>query len=114
MTGVAAGVVSSAAGNVSSTVSGTYGSIQIAANGSYVYSIDNSNSVVQALLNSGQSLKDTFTYTIQDTGGAYSSTQIVVTIVGANDAPIAAVDNATAIEASGYSNGIAGTNQPAM
>ncbi len=110
VTGVAAGVVSSATGNVSSAVSGTYGSIQIAANGSYVYSIDNNNSVVQALLNSGQSLTDTFTYTIQDTGGAFSSTQIVITIVGANDAPVAAADNATAIEASGYSNGIAGTN----
>ncbi len=110
VTGVAAGVLSSATGNVNSSVSGTYGSIQIAANGAFTYTVDNNNSVVQALRTSGQTLLDTFTYTIQDTGGAFSSTQIVVTIRGANDAPTAGVDSAVAIEASGYTNGTSGTN----
>ncbi len=97
-------------GNVASAIAGTYGSIQIAANGSYTYTIDNNNAIVQALRTSGQTLTDTFTYTIQDTGGAFSSSQIVLTIRGTNDAPVAGVDNAIAIEAGGYANGSSGTN----
>ena len=108
VSGVAAGVVSSATGNVGTGVAGTYGTISIDANGNYVYTVDNSNSVVQALRTTGQTLTDTFTYTIQDTGGAYSSTQIVVTIRGANDAPTSVADSTIAIEAGGIANGTAG------
>ncbi len=45
-----------------------------------------------------------------DTAGATSTTQITVTIQGANDAPVAVADTATAVEAGGVSNGTAGTN----
>ncbi|MFM7738063.1 MAG: DUF4347 domain-containing protein, partial [Planctomycetota bacterium] len=39
VTGVAAGVVGSASGNVGSSVTGTYGTINIAANGAYTYTV---------------------------------------------------------------------------
>ena len=110
VTGVAAGTVGSANGSVATSVTGSYGAINIAANGAYTYTVDNSNATVQALRTSGQSIIDVFTYTVTDNGGLTSTTQITVTIQGANDAPTAVFDTATAVEASGVSNGTAGTN----
>ncbi|XZE45558.1 cadherin domain-containing protein [Pirellulaceae bacterium SH467] len=85
--GVAAGVVASAATNVGSTVTGTFGSITIAANGAYTYTVDNNNTTVQALRSTANTLQDVFTYTVHDSAGLASTTQITVTIQGANDAP---------------------------
>ncbi len=110
MTGVLAGTQASANGNVASSVTGTFGSISIAANGAYTYTVDNSNATVQALRTSGQTITDVFTYTMTDTAGSTSTTQITVTIQGANDAPTAVADTPTAVEAGGASNGTAGTN----
>ncbi len=110
VSGVAAGTVASAAGSVGSAVAGNYGSIQIAANGTYTYSVDNNNSAVQALRISGQTLTDIFTYTMRDAGGLTSSTQVTITIQGANDAPVAIGDNGFAAEAGGVANGVAGSN----
>ena len=110
VTGVAAGVAGSASGNVGSSVTGTYGSISIASNGTYTYTVNNSNATVQALRTTSNTLTDTFTYTMRDTLGLSSTTQITVTIQGANDAPTAGVDAAVAVEAGGISNGTAGTN----
>jgi VCBS repeat-containing protein len=110
VSGVAAGVVGSASTNVGSNVTGTYGTINIAANGAYTYTVDNNNATVQALRTSGNTLTDTFTYTMRDTLGLTSTTQITVTIQGGNDAPIAVTDTATAVEAGGLANGTAGTN----
>ncbi len=110
VTGVEASTVASASGNVNSVVLGSYGSIQIDLGGNYVYTVDNLNVNVQALRTNSETLTDTFTYTVQDSGGASSSTQIVITIRGANDAPIAIVDYAIAIEAGGNADNIPGTN----
>ncbi len=95
VTGVSAGVQASAVGSVASAVTGTYGSITIAANGAYTYTVDNNNATVQALRTSANTLTDVFTYTMRDTAGLTSTTQITVTIQGANDAPtdIALVGN---------------------
>jgi VCBS repeat-containing protein len=87
VTGVAAGVVGSASGNVSTNVVGAFGTIHIGSNGVYTYTIDNNNATVQALRTSGNTLTDTFTYTMRDTLGLTSTTQIMVTIQGANDTP---------------------------
>ncbi len=88
VTGVLAGTQASATGNVASSVTGTYGSINIAANGAYTYTVDNTNATVQALRTSGQSITDVFTYTMTDAAGSTSTTQITVTIQGANDTPL--------------------------
>ncbi len=110
VTGVLAGTQSSATGNVASSVTGTYGSITIGANGAYTYVVDENNAAVQALRTSGQTLQDVFTYTMTDAAGATSTTQVTLTIQGANDAPVGVNDSGNAIEAGGYSNGTAGSN----
>ncbi len=95
VTGVASGVQVSASGSVASSVSGTYGSINIAADGTYTYSVNNSSGAVQALRAASDTLTDVFTYTMRDAGGLTSTTQITVTIQGANDAPVIASLEAT-------------------
>ncbi|MFN9986091.1 MAG: beta strand repeat-containing protein, partial [Pirellula sp.] len=110
VTGVAAGSQISASGLVASNVVGSYGTINIAANGAYTYIVDNNNAAVQALRLLGQTLTDVFTYTMADTSGLTSTSKLTVTITGADDTPTAVNDNNTAIEAGGVSNGTAGTN----
>ena len=87
VSGVVAGTSASGSGSVGAGVAGTYGTINIATDGTYTYTVDNSNAAVQALRLSSQTLADTFTYTMRDTAGLTSTTQITVTIQGANDAP---------------------------
>ncbi len=72
--------------------------------------MDNGNASVQALRTSGNTLTDVFTYTVTDAGGLSSTTQITVTIQGANDTPTVSADAADAIEAGGTANGTAGNN----
>ena len=107
--GVQAGVAASTSGSVATSVSGSFGSIVINANGSYTYTVDNNNVAVQALRISGQTLTDTFTYTMRDTGGLESTTQVTITIQGANDTPVAGQDTNTAIESGGLLNATTGT-----
>ena len=75
------------------TISGTYGSLSIAEDGSYTYTLDNTDSAVQAL-GVGDSLTDTITVTTAD-----GTTQdITLTVKGTNDGPVANVDTATTAE----------------
>ncbi|HRW73688.1 MAG TPA: tandem-95 repeat protein, partial [Ottowia sp.] len=69
------------------TINGTYGVLTIAANGSYTYTVNNSNSTVQQL-NTGGQLSESFAYTMKDGAGATSNSTLQVTINGANDAPV--------------------------
>ncbi|MDP2681000.1 MAG: Ig-like domain-containing protein, partial [Rhodoferax sp.] len=70
----------------------SYGSLTINQNGTYSYTLNNSNATVNAL-NSGQSLTETANYTITDTDGDTSSTTLTLTINGSNDAPVATADS---------------------
>ncbi len=106
--GVVAGVQSSAMGSVATSVAGAYGSINIAANGSYTYTIDESNAIVQALRTSGQTIADVFTYSVVDAGGLTHTAQVTITIQGANDAPVPMADTAIAVEAGGNNNATSG------
>ncbi len=108
--GVSAGVQASAAGSVAASVTGTYGNIIINADGTYTYTVDNNNATVQALRTTSNTLSDVFTYTMRDAGGLTSTTQITVTIQGANDAPVATSETFNALEAGGVNNGTAGTS----
>jgi VCBS repeat-containing protein len=49
-------------------------------------------------LGQGQSVVDSFAYSVTDTAGATSTAQVSVTIVGANDAPVAVADVANVQE----------------
>ncbi len=107
--GVAAGVAGSASGSVGVTVAGLYGSVLIHADGTYTYTLDNSNAAVQALRVSSDHLTDYFTYTLEDSLGYQSTTQLTISIDGRNDAPIANHDQGMALEAGGLANGSAGS-----
>ena len=84
-TGAALG--SGIAGTLGTALTGTFGSLTLAADGSYIYSVDNVNSTVQALPSSSDTLTDSFNYTVVDAAGASSTTSLILTIQGANDAP---------------------------
>ncbi|WP_299625747.1 VCBS domain-containing protein, partial [uncultured Tenacibaculum sp.] len=72
--------VDGSAGNLGVSYAGTYGSIIMNADGSYDYIIDTSNPAVQNLL-SGQSLVDTFNYTLFD-GFNTDNANLIITING--------------------------------
>lgn len=72
-------------------VSGNYGTLDWNADGTFIYTLDRANVAVQALL-PGQSLTDTFAYTLTD-GTAPSTPAVTITINGFNDAPDAIDDS---------------------
>ncbi|MCP3880556.1 MAG: hypothetical protein GY701_19525, partial [Sulfitobacter sp.] len=85
VTGVTAGDSgTNATGNVGTGVASSYGSVIIAADGSYTYTLDNSNLAVQGI-GDGQTLTDVFTYTITDDDGSQAHTTLTLTINGADD-----------------------------
>jgi VCBS repeat-containing protein len=76
-------------GTVGTGLVGTYGTLTLNANGTYSYAVNNANATVNALRTAAQTVSETFTYTMADTAGATSSSTLVITIQGANDAPVA-------------------------
>jgi VCBS repeat-containing protein len=68
-------------GAAGGSVTGLYGTVTVAADGSYTYVLDSSNSTVLALTN-GQTLQDPFTYTITDADGDTSTVVSTITIFG--------------------------------
>ncbi|MFZ9299849.1 MAG: beta strand repeat-containing protein, partial [Chitinophagaceae bacterium] len=87
------------------TLTGTYGSIIINADGSYTYTLNNANATVDAL-NATQTLTEVFYYQGADnqTPAKTNISSLTITIKGANDAPVATDDGATAIEGGNFSN----------
>ena len=78
-------------GTLGTALAGAYGSLVLNASGAYTYTVNETNSAVQALRQSTNTLTEVFSYTMRDTAGATSSTTLTVTIHGANDAPVLAV-----------------------
>src|SRR5207244_5634005 len=72
--------------------------------------VNASHAALQRLRTAGKTLGDALPYTMADTAGATSSATLTVTIHGANDAPVAVDDAASATEAGGVANGTAGVN----
>ena len=79
------------AGTLGAALAGAYGSLVLNASGTYTYTVNETNSAVQALRLSTNTLTEVFNYTMRDAAGATSSTTLTVTIHGANDAPVLAV-----------------------
>ncbi|WP_018150070.1 retention module-containing protein, partial [Leeia oryzae] len=69
----------------------SYGTLTLNADGSYTYTLDNSNSDVNKL-NDGQTLHDTYTYTLTDGDGTQTTAVLDITIHGTNDAPVIDLD----------------------
>ena len=66
----------------------TYGHLVLNNDGTYTYTLDNTNATVNAL-NDGQTLTDSYTYTLTDGDGSSTTATLAITIDGHNDAPVA-------------------------
>ncbi|HEY3600046.1 MAG TPA: VCBS domain-containing protein [Paraburkholderia sp.] len=98
------------AGTPGQSIQGTYGSLTLNANGTWQYTVDNSNTDVQALRLATDQLTEHFTYTVADPHGATAQAELDIVITGQNDAPVAQDDTASAVEAGGTANGTPGVN----
>ena len=78
------------AGSIGSALTGTYGQLTIAANGSYTYV---ANQAAADALDPGDVVTDAFNYTVSDGNGEDDIAVLTITVVGINDTPSA--DNET-------------------
>ena len=76
-----------AGGTVGAVTAGSYGDIVINSDGSYTYTLDNSDPAVDAL-DVGGILSESFLYTVSDGEGGTDTATLIITINGANDAPV--------------------------
>ena len=99
------------AGTVGTPLTGTYGTLTLAENGSYTYVADQA---VTDSLAVGATATDTFTYTVSDGNGSTDTAEIVITVTGTNDDPVAVDDigsvNADATLTVGAVNGVVQDN----
>jgi VCBS repeat-containing protein len=77
------------------TLAGTYGQLNISADGTYIYAL---NQVSANPLTAGQIVTDAFNYTVSDGAGGTATAKLTVNITGANDAPVAVDDTAAVTE----------------
>jgi uncharacterized repeat protein (TIGR01451 family) len=71
---------SGAAGSVGQVLAGRYGFLTLNADGSYTYSIDQTNPEVLAAAGLGRVLQDVFTYTVADLAGATDQAELTITL----------------------------------
>ena len=83
------------------TYVGTYGTLTLAADGSYTYT---PNAAAQGL-DVGETAQDVFTYTASD-GTASDAATLTVTVIGLNDAPVASDDSASTTEDASVSGNV--------
>ena len=88
---------------------GKYGTLTIGADGSFKFDVDSTNAELQALTPPATKVI-TFTYRIADTAGLPDDAQLIITIRGVNDPPVANDVFTTAVEAGGIANGTPGTD----
>ena len=84
-------ITSGASGTIGVALSGTYGDLTIASDGSYTYLANNANSLA-----TGATATDSFTYTVSD-GVTTATATIVITVTGLNDQAPTAVDDTGAV-----------------
>ncbi len=85
--GDAISVIAIANGVVGGSIEGKYGRLHLNSDGSYTYIVNNNNPLVDAL-NNGDSLVDSFNYTITDSLGLFDNAYLKITIQGQTDAAI--------------------------
>ena len=76
-------------GAAGTSVTGTYGTLTIGADGSYSYA---ATTDAAAALDSGESATDVFVYTLSD-GTEITTANLTITVLGANAAPVARNDS---------------------
>ncbi|NDC36073.1 MAG: hypothetical protein EBZ51_12060, partial [Synechococcaceae bacterium WB9_2_112] len=82
------------------TITGLYGTLQVGADGSYRYVVDNSNATVNALAAGSRSLVDSFVLTLRDSDNLSGEQTLQVQILGSDDGPLSSgqILNATVRE----------------
>ena len=80
------------AGTIGDPLEGTYGKLTVFADGSYIYQANNDIEVSGSRLISGQTVTDTFNYTVSDTDGDTDIAVLTITINGTNEPPKARDD----------------------
>ena len=83
---------SGTAGTIGDPLIGTYGKLTVYADGSYTYQANNDIKVAGSRIVSGQTVTDTFNYTVSDTDGDTDIAVLTITINGTNEAPTATDD----------------------
>ena len=76
-------------GSIGSALTGTYGQLTIAADGSYSYV---ANQTVTDALDAGDVVYDSFNYTVSDGNGGTDISILTIRVIGINDAPTAVAD----------------------
>ena len=84
------------------TIQGVYGSLSLAANGSWTYTLNNADGDTNALAQ-GEAATDVFNYTITDGHGGTASSTLTVNITGTNDAPAISGTTTGAVQENGTS-----------
>ena len=84
---------SGTAGTVGSALTGTYGQLTMAADGSYSYE---ANQTAADALDAGDVVTDAFNYTVSD-GSGTDIAVLTITVIGINDAPTAVDDTDTVV-----------------
>lgn len=97
VTGVNAGTAATDAHNAGASIAGTYGSVVINPDGSYVYTLDNTKPATNALVD-GQHADEVYTYTITDDHGATATATLTIGITGTDEAPVAHDNSVTGPE----------------
>ncbi|MGY3944249.1 VCBS domain-containing protein [Aeromonas tecta] len=77
---------------------GKYGTLYVLIGGGYRYVVDNGNPEVEKLRLRSDTLSEQFNYQLLDKTDASSQASLLITIQGANDAPVAGDDTASATE----------------
>ncbi|AWK89144.1 hypothetical protein DEW08_24430 (plasmid) [Azospirillum thermophilum] len=92
------------ASDAATSIGGAYGTLVIRRDGTYSYALSNSLPAVQGL-RAGQTLTETFTYTVDDflpaggnAAGAARTATLTITINGTDDAPVVDLDSTTAAD----------------
>ena len=84
-------------GTLAAPLAGKYGTLTVNADGTFVYTLDNSNTATIAL-DTGQTEQDVFNYTLGDPQGLTAATTLTINISGVDDAPNVTGETATFIE----------------
>jgi VCBS repeat-containing protein len=90
-------------------IQGQYGTLTIAANGSYTYTPDATFNSTVDKLNAGGSVTENFSYTVTDSTGQTATSTLTVKVNGTNDAPVAKDDTNSVKELAALTGGNYGT-----
>ncbi|MBR9880259.1 MAG: DUF4347 domain-containing protein [Gammaproteobacteria bacterium] len=91
------------------TLTGQYGTLTLATDGSYTYAVDQNNAEILGL-GPLEFRRDIFTYEARDLAGLVDLAELTVFVRGQNQAPLPGADGGLAVEAGGRDNATPGAD----